>query len=139
MIAKANKRMAMNASEARQSLVTGLSKRMPAMKRFIPKGGVDPPICRLMRKMMPRCTCRPHFLTHTVTLKLLSKPFKCGRILICCNQREDSCLLERTFASLDVEKILILLTAGLKEPPMTGEMDIIADLIGPRCRRRVTE
>ncbi len=35
-------------------LITGFSKRMLEMNRLIPTGGVEAPICRLVRNMIPR-------------------------------------------------------------------------------------
>jgi hypothetical protein len=54
MMTKVNRRIAMKGSEARMILSIGFSKRRLEIKRFIPIGGVEAPIWRLARKMIPR-------------------------------------------------------------------------------------
>lgn len=54
MSAREIKSMRIKGSADCMILTTGFSKRMLEMKRFIPTGGVEAPICRLVRKMIPR-------------------------------------------------------------------------------------
>jgi len=54
MMARAINRTAIKGREAQYSLNTGLSKRMLAIKRLIPNGGIEAPISRLARMMIPR-------------------------------------------------------------------------------------
>ena len=56
MSAKEIKSMRIKGSTDRMILTTGFSKRMLEIKRLIPTGGVEAPICKLARKMIPRCT-----------------------------------------------------------------------------------
>ncbi len=48
------KRITIKGREAKYSFNTGLSKRILEMKRLIPNGGMEAPISKLVRKIIPR-------------------------------------------------------------------------------------